>query len=314
MVSIIIPVYNVELYICKCLDSCLSQTYHNIEIIAIDDGSKDNSGLILDMYSQKDSRIKVIHQSNKGVVIAREEGIKIAKGNYITFVDSDDYIDKDFIEKLVIQSQQHDCDIVTCGYRIVDENYRLLQNRDNILIGKLQHEVISSLLLRTCTWALWGKLYKKELFNSIKTPYGQKMGEDGVISFQLFEKASHLETINEPLYNYLQRNNSVMRQKNNSLSLDIIKFVNFVKTSIVASRYKEILNKEYRTFLASQIYVYFFNGGNIEYLFENIEERFSIKEILSYRLSVIEKIIVISIFKSKTLCNILYNTYKLLHI
>ena len=99
-VSIIVPVYNVEKYLERCLDSLINQTLTNIEIVCINDGSTDNSGKILDDYAAKDNRIKVIHQNNAGQAVARNNGLKIANGNYINFVDSDDWVDLDFIEKL----------------------------------------------------------------------------------------------------------------------------------------------------------------------------------------------------------------------
>ena len=308
MVSIVIPVFNVEIYISKCLDSCLSQTYKNIEIILINDGSLDKSGMILEEYSQKDSRIKVIHQSNKGVVVAREKGIQIAKGDYITFVDGDDYIEKDYIEKLITKCKNNLCDIVVCGYNVVDDNSNLICKRENVLLGNLDNEKMTSLLLKKCTWALWGKLYRKKIFDSVEMPYGQKIGEDGVVCFQVFKRATYIETINESLYNYLQRKNSVTRQKNNSLSLDIIKFIEYIK-AIVKPESNQIIHRAYKNFVVSQVYVYYINGGNIDYLLENLEERFTIKEILSYSLNIKEKIIGILVYNSKLISILLYKLY-----
>lgn len=115
LISIIVPVYNVEPYVSKCLESILRQTYQNIEIIIIDDGSTDGGSDICDAYAHKDKRIKVIHQSNEGVSGARNVGLRIAKGEFIGFVDSDDWIEADMYEYLLQNIQQQDADIAICG-------------------------------------------------------------------------------------------------------------------------------------------------------------------------------------------------------
>ena len=121
LISVVIPVYNVEKYINQCLDSILRQSYSNLEILLTDDGSTDNSGNICDEYSQKDNRIKVFHQQNKGVSAARNNGIRNASGDFISFIDPDDFIDKDFYEYLLNQIHKSDSDIVFCAFRKVNE-------------------------------------------------------------------------------------------------------------------------------------------------------------------------------------------------
>ena len=119
-ISIIIPVYNVETYIHKCIGSVLAQTYRNIEVILVDDGSPDNSGIICDEYAKKDKRVIVIHKKNGGLSDARNAGIDAATGDYIVFVDSDDYIAPDMIEKLYETQKRNNADITVCGYRWVE--------------------------------------------------------------------------------------------------------------------------------------------------------------------------------------------------
>ena len=122
LISIIIPAYNVEKYISKCLESIIKQTYSNIEIILVDDGSTDKTSEICDEYEKKDDRIKVIHTENRGVSEARNKGLENVKGNWITFVDSDDWIEEDFCEVLLKKIKDYDADIALCGYKRVTEN------------------------------------------------------------------------------------------------------------------------------------------------------------------------------------------------
>ncbi len=125
LVSIIIPIYNVEKHLKKCLDSVLSQTYRNIEIILIDDGSTDNSGYIADEYSRHNDNISVIHTNNGGLSRARNIGIKSASGQWISFIDSDDYVSRDFISKLLNLAINNDADIATCKFQTVNKNVKI---------------------------------------------------------------------------------------------------------------------------------------------------------------------------------------------
>lgn len=133
LISIIIPVYNVEKYIGKCIDSLIKQKYDNLEIILIDDGSSDNSGEICDKYAKKDKRIKVIHKKNSGQADSRNIGISKASGKYIGFVDSDDYIDKDYYNRLYKTLVKNNADVVTCKYQnVYNDDYRKEEIGNNI--------------------------------------------------------------------------------------------------------------------------------------------------------------------------------------
>jgi len=125
MFSVIVPVYNVEQYLDKCLASILGQTYKDFECIVVDDGSPDNSSAIIDKYVKQDQRFKVIHQKNMGVSAARNAGLAIAQGDYITFVDSDDYISNEYLEKFALKIANTDADIVICGLKILKKQYVL---------------------------------------------------------------------------------------------------------------------------------------------------------------------------------------------
>lgn len=210
LVSIIVPVYNVENYIRECVDSLLIQTYKTIEIILVDDGSTDKSGLVCDEYLKIDRRVKVIHQSNHGVSYARNAGIDASKGAYITFVDSDDYVDKKYIEKLIYPFLNSNCDISMCGVEFVGD----LQDKYNMLIPKNgefnRNEILLEMVsseVSMCYVISCAKLYKRKLFNNIKFPTG-KRHEDDYTTYRLIALSDFISVVGEPLYIYRQRNGS----------------------------------------------------------------------------------------------------------
>ena len=268
LVSIIIPVYNVEKYLQKCLDSCFSQSYENIEVIAVDDGSLDSSSRILDEYSVKEKRLKVFHQKNQGVVVARELGINASKGDYLCFVDSDDWIEKDMIYSMLHAAINNNYDIVTCDFYICNEEVSNKVIRRNHYLGFQEKDILPSLLLRKCMWSLCGKLFKRELFNLVKMPYGLKVGEDGLVCFQVHNNSQKVGSINIPFYNYIQRASSVTHNKKSDFSLDILEFIWQIVD--MKKKFHWECDKAVDTFLASQIFVYYVNGGNKKMMIERI--------------------------------------------
>ncbi len=213
LISVIIPVYNGEENIKRCIDSVLSQSYDNIEIIAIDDGSKDKSGELLDMYARSDNRIKAVHIQNGGVSNARNIGIDMASGNYLMFLDCDDWIDNDALECLY-NSMDEACDMAQCSYRSVDEHENTLglwdvkdalyEERDAILCAFFDIQILQ------CCWA---KLYRKELLCDIRFERGYAVGEDDLFSYCVCKKAKKIRTISKPLFNYYENQSSVMHSK-----------------------------------------------------------------------------------------------------
>ena len=161
MISVIVPVYNVEKYLRRCVETIQKQTYADLEIILIDDGSTDDSGKICDDFSKGDRRIKVIHKKNEGLSAARNTGMENATGEYITFVDSDDYIDSKMYEKMIMALESSHCDICMCGSKTVDEQGNIL--RSEIFENKVYRgaEIIESIVIPLKT-AAWNKLIKYE--------------------------------------------------------------------------------------------------------------------------------------------------------
>lgn len=234
LVSIIIPVYQVEKYLEKCLESVINQTYKKIEVILIDDGSKDNSGKICDEYAQKDKRIIVIHKNNEGVSKARNVGIECAKGTYITFVDSDDFIHKDYIEKLYELCKHNNADLSICGTKDILENEKVVKKSRKYKKNLDKEDGMKELLNeKYYTCVIWAKMYKKELFKNIRFNEKTKIAEDLEVLYKVLDKCKKI-SINtfENLYYYRIRDDSATVNKYNSdweneinICEEIIKFV-----------------------------------------------------------------------------------------
>lgn len=210
LISVVVPVYNVEDYIHKCVDSIINQTYRNLEIILVDDGSSDNSGRICDEYAEIDERIKVIHKENGGLSDARNAGIEISKGDYLGFVDSDDYIDADMYCILMNNLKNADADISTCGRIIVtgDDSIPLCEKNTTACLNS--YDAINDLFTRNkfVFHAAWDKLYKREMFSNIRFPIG-RLFEDAAVMYQIFEKANKIVATEKQMYYYLQRQGSI---------------------------------------------------------------------------------------------------------
>lgn len=216
-ISVIVPVYKVEKYLRKCIESIINQTYRNIEIILIDDGSPDSCGQICDEYASKDNRIRVIHQPNQGLSSARNEGLRHVSGSYITFVDSDDYIRKDFLYKLYQNIKKSDVDISICAEEYVRENRyggveyigRPYSSYNGTLIVNSSDGL--SLMLRQVFFdsSAWGKLYKSYLFEDVLFPVGYTYEDQGTI-YKPFLKSKKIAYTSEKMYYYLQRKDSIL--------------------------------------------------------------------------------------------------------
>lgn len=213
MISIIVPIYKVEKFLPKCIESLLNQTYRDIQIILVDDGSPDNSGEICDRYSAKDSRIKVIHQANRGVSAARNAGLDIAEGDYIGFCDPDDFVAPEMYKKMIEAMEREKVDLVVCGYDYYDEQYRKDGSRhyhvkDNETLTK--EEIYSRLsdMPPTIRHGVVNKLFRKTLLTDIKFEESLHSAEDGnfVLDYLRFVKSAIF--IHEPLYLNLVRSGS----------------------------------------------------------------------------------------------------------
>ena len=204
LVSVIVPAYKVEDFLPKCIESILAQSYKNLEIILIEDGSPDACGKICDEYAKKDKRIIAIHQKNKGLSAVRNLGIKKASGDFICFVDSDDYIDREYVARLVEGvTSSNGVDIAVCGFNEELPDNKVISGADatiGLLVGRENIDIVS-----------WNKLYRKSLFtdNNIWFPVG-RYHEDALTTYKLYSKSNKVSYIDKSLYHYVIRDNSIM--------------------------------------------------------------------------------------------------------
>lgn len=221
LISVIVPIYNVEKYLDRCVDSIINQTYKNLEIILVDDGSPDNCPKMCDDYAEKDSRIKVVHKENGGLSDARNVGMEVATGEYVSFIDSDDYVSLDFYETLLETIVDNDSDIVECGVVKFYENEKFDKYNDDLKVTN--YDTVDALdgLINENPFKqhVWNKLYKSNIALDIPYAVG-KLNEDEFWTYQIFGKAKKVTRINKTMYYYFQRGSSIMGNGYNIKRLD----------------------------------------------------------------------------------------------
>lgn len=256
ILSIIVPVYNVEIFLKQCIDSILSQTFYNFELILVDDGSPDNSGIICDEYSKLDNRIKVVHQENGGLSAARNVGIDIAEGEYIGFVDSDDWIDSEMYEKLYKRAVDEKSDIVACNYYCMDKyggiKPRVL-NAIDLEYDKesAMKEIFTNNIL---AFSAFNKIYKRDLFDNLRYKEGIIV-EDMDIAYKLVFRSKKISFLKDCLYYYRYNANSILRKKFNMKRLDEY-FVKKDMYHFYALHYPELENYLYFELCVTGIILY----------------------------------------------------------
>lgn len=213
MISVIVPIYNVEKWLRQCIESVQRQSYTDLEIILIDDGSTDNSPTICDEYASSDSRIVVIHKANGGLSDARNAGIKIANGDYLFFLDSDDWLHKDAIKSLVEYSMNNGCDIVQCGHWYASEGsltfkYRYLSDSASPFTLSKSEAMRQLIYNKYYKNFAWGKLYKKKVISDHLFPVG-KFFEDSYWQHLIVNEADVVGVLPKPYYYYRQRSDSI---------------------------------------------------------------------------------------------------------
>lgn len=208
-VSVIIPIYNVKSYLERCVDSVINQTYKNIEIVLVDDGSTDGSSKLCDEIKLRDERIKVYHKENGGLGSARNYGFKNSKGDYILFLDSDDYIELDTIEKMIMYKEY---DIVCCGFNRMDEETKKVYSEEMINIPFDEIQIDDKNIMQTAFLSPsgWGKLFKRELINGIEFSSNKKAIEDTLFYLEIIPKTKKIKYINEILWHYMVRKDSLI--------------------------------------------------------------------------------------------------------
>ncbi len=237
-VSVIVPVYNVEKFLQRCLDSISNQDFNNFECICIDDGSTDGSGKILDEYAKKDSRFIVIHKKNGGVSAARNEGLNCAKGEYVSFVDSDDWIERETYSKAYAVAKKNNLDIVRWTFQ------RKNARRPDLKEGFFSIEKNCKYFSASC----WDKLIRTDLIkrNRIKFPVGFRLSEDRLFCFKCFLCSKRSYFINEPFYHYEIIGTSVTHLPTESMILEEVKIVQKMEMLVKwnAGLYKNLISRQ----------------------------------------------------------------------
>lgn len=242
MISVVIPIYNVAQYLLQCVDSVLSQSYRDLEIILVDDGSTDDCPRMCDEYEAKVSRVRVIHKKNGGLSDARNAGMKIARGEWIYFVDSDDWVDHDAIRKLYQFAVENHCDVVQGGmyYAYYDHLlYRKASKKEQEKTILDRHDAMRELIIndRVKNFA-WGKLYKADLIKDLFFPVG-KYFEDSFWQHLVIDRVNRYGIIDEPLYFYRQRGDSISGQPSNRLT-DLLEG-NKMRLDFIRGKYPDLL-------------------------------------------------------------------------
>lgn len=247
LVSVIVPVYNVQDYIEKCLDSLIHQTLEQLEVIVVDDGSTDKTGLIVDEYQNKyKSKIKVIHKKNEGVSIARNVGLEKATGEYIGFLDSDDWVNYDMYGKLYKLAIKDNCDIVAC------DTLAIYPDKKVLIESHINETSTTEDLMLNAYAVIWNKIYKREIIDGIKFKEKMNFCEDVQFLYMVYPKIKKIGVIHETLHNYLQRVGSLTYTYNEKLyqlidSLDDI--VNYYKEQGFYQKYYAELEYSYVRYL-----------------------------------------------------------------
>lgn len=244
MISIIIPVYNVEEYLSRCIDSVLNQTHKNLEIILVDDGSADNCGKICDEYAQKDSRIKVIHKENGGVSSARNAGLDIAQGDYVAFVDADDYVEKEMCEYLLKEMESGEFDIIQYNYCDVLEDGTLVSANIKNRTYDNYNDILYDAFTRNIHFGIT-KFYRRDVVKNIRYRTDLSRAEDMLFFLECAKKTARLKTTDKILYYYFQRETSVTHKPVYFCIFDILKVLDIIKDDCNNERTLAVVNYYY---------------------------------------------------------------------
>ena len=271
LISIIVPVYQVENYIDECIQSILKQTYSNLQIILIDDGTLDHSGEICDLYAKKDQRIEVIHKNNTGLSDTRNLGIRKAKGEYIGFVDSDDFISETMYEDMYYLIQKTQAQACICNLYIVTNNQKVMKNEDEGIQVYDKMQILKEIILdkKIQSYAC-NKLYKKELFQNLAYPVGKKYEDIGT-TFYLLEKCNKIVVTGKPEYYYIQRSDSIVNQISEQTILDYLEVIE-KRYEYIKEKYPEL--EPYNVYyLAKTLLTAYIDKERLETITEKLKQK-----------------------------------------
>ncbi len=222
LISVVLPIYNVEKYLDKCIQTVCNQTYKNLEIILVDDGSPDNCPKMCEEYAKHDSRIQVIHKKNGGLSDARNAGIKKATGKYITFIDSDDYVALDYVEFLYQTIKKANSQMAIAAHQVLYDSGKVIEkatHENSVLTPK---EVLERILYdEGIDLSAWGKLYETQLFQTVQFPKG-RVFEDAATTYRLVDECTTIAVHSESKYYYIIRGNSITNATFSPKKMDLV--------------------------------------------------------------------------------------------
>ena len=266
LVSVIIPVYNVEKYLCRCVDSVLNQSYSDLEVILVNDGSSDNCPEICDEYAERDSRVKVIHKENAGLGYARNSGIEVCSGEFVMFMDSDDYLDDDAVQVLYQRIITDNSDIAIGKHVDVYEdgstNGRFCGFIEDRILS--QSEIYSS--MGKYAVSAWGKLYKREVLAGIKYP-SLKCAEDLWVFPQILERCNTISIVNKTVYYYYQNSESITHKKSEQAKSDELKAILNAARFLLHRNFTENAKCYYKKGICKALF--FKNCSDARHIFKN---------------------------------------------
>ena len=273
-ISVIVPIYNVEQYLRRCIDSIINQTYKNLEIILIDDGSTDNSSTICDEYCKKDKRIKVIHKNNEGVSSARNKGIELSKGKYIVFIDSDDYVSNEHIEVLYDCIISNNVDLVISNLIDISEDGIILNNEEKESFLMNKDQCLKELLSEDNFYHLCcGNIYRKDLLEKIRFNCKYRIAEDLDFLYRYIKHIRSAYFLSKNTYYYLKREGSATNSIYSEKWNDELKICNFIISEMVEleNNFHKYAKRKYIRLNINQAYRFKLNKNQTKILKNNIK-------------------------------------------
>lgn len=254
-ISIIIPIYNIDDYLDRCVSSVINQTYKDLQIICVNDGSTDNSLNILQRYADEDKRIVIVNQDNGGAPSARKAGLEIADGEFIFYLDGDDFIPNNAIEILVNKQKETNADIVIGDFKYYKSD------TDSVLFDEYKFDTISGInytkyLLEVRAFFMWGKIIRRSINKNIEIPLDIKYTEDAIAMIQLAVKAKKVARINKVVYFYVQKNNSITSKISKQNLIQWYQSTLYVENYLIKTNTISYINEEFITYKLNQILIY----------------------------------------------------------
>ena len=290
LISVIIPVYNVKDYVKESIESVINQTYKNLEIIIIDDGSNDDSEKICDEYAKKDKRIKLIHQKNQGLSAARNKGLDIANGKYISFLDSDDMYYPEMLEKTYNAMINNDVDCVICDYvkGKNKEKTKRLKGRLNIKEDKIidNKKALNYLIHKKINTSVWNKLYKKELFDNVRFPKGH-VHEDIILTMKILKNSNKTYLLNKKLVFYRMNSSSITHTYSKKNIVDLYISHKEYEKEIKENISNLFMERDYYNVCKENLYIYI--CIYIKNEISNSSEKNEVRKLLKEYISISEK-------------------------